>query len=387
MNFVFLILLLSITLGQLVRIPIGTHGGITLLDSSVIFLTILGLIKVKLRLKNPPIFLKVFFGFLSICLVSLFFTPLHLTNAQYISSLFYTVRLAFYTLLFWLIISKVFGNLQDIIVSLLFYSGLGIATLGLLQFLLIPNLDFMSQYGWDPHYFRTVSTFFDPNFAGAYLTLTLILGYQKLRNTNKWHILFLLVIFLALLTTFSRSSYLMFLVSGLSFSLLKKSKRLLILTFTLFIIFLLGFYFYTLFIAQPRNIDRGQSASFRISTWQQGLDIFQHSPILGVGYNSYRYAVSEYNLADNQFIQSHGASSNDSSLLSILATTGIAGFIIYILFLITLLKTSLKNNLILIAAILGLLVHSVFANSLFYPFILIWIFLKAADKETLKASS
>lgn len=389
MDFPSLILTLALISGQLIRIPFGINGGITLLDISVICLNIFGLLKSRFSLKKPPLFLKIFFLFLAVCLISLFFTPLHLGSLEYLSSLSYTIRLGFYALFFWLVISNAFDPLQKKINRILIYCGLGLAILGLLQFIFLPDLGFLSQDGWDPHFFRTVSTFFDPNFAGGFFVLTLLsishpISYFGGGKTITPKILLLVftITYLALLTTFSRSSYLMFLVSGLMLSFLKKSKKLLTTTSILFLILLLSFQIYTQLVAKPRNINREESASFRLNTWQQGITLFQKSPIFGVGYNSYRYAIAEYKLADNQFIQSHGASSNDSSILTILATTGIIGFSVYLLFLLTLIKSALKNNLILVAAIVGLLIHSIFANSLFYPFILFWLFLKAADTKS-----
>lgn len=171
----------------------------------------------------------------------------------------------------------------------------------------------------------------------------------------------------------------MFFVSGISFSLLKKSKKIFAATIILFVVLMLGFQLYTQLIAKPKGIDRKQSASYRIDTWQDGLSIFQKSPFLGVGFNTYKYALREYKLADEQFLESRGSSTNDSSLLYVLATTGIIGFSIYILFLISILKISIKNNYLVVAALSGLIIHSFFANSLFFPFILIWILLKASD--------
>lgn len=370
------ILTLAIIAGQMIKIPVGTQGGMTLLDLCVTALTTYGIIKVKFQFKTPPLFLKIFLLFLITGIVSLFLTPLNLTTLEYVTSFFYSFRLLSYVVIYWLIYSGFFNNLKGQIKNILLYSGLGLSLLGLLQFLVLPDLKFLTANGWDPHYFRTVSTFLDPNFAGAYFVLTLTLLIQK-----KWNIFIFAIIYLALLTTFSRSSYLMFLISSLSISFFQKSKKMALVTVLLFVVLMLGFQIYTQLVARPRGIDREQSAQFRLSTWQQGLAIFQKSPLIGVGYNNYRYAIREYKLADEQFYKSHGASGNDSSLLFVLATTGILGFTIYILFLLSLLKYAVKNNSVLIAAILGLLVHSVFANSLFYPFILIWLLLKAADTK------
>lgn len=385
------ILTLAVIAGQMIRLPVGTHGGLNLLDACLVIFCLLGLFKVRFHLKKPPLFITASISFALIGLISLIFTPLHLTSYEYLTSFFYTVRFSLYFLFGWLLFSGAFPPLRKNINQVILFSGTGLSILGLLQFIFLPDLKFLTELGWDPHYFRTVSTFLDPNFTGGYFVLTLLFishlltrsGYVPGRNMMTRGVFYTLfaIVYLALLTTFSRSSYLMFLVSSLSLSFLNRSKKLAVLSILLFLTLMLGFQIYSQLVAKPRGIDREQSASLRLSTWQQGLAIFQKSPIIGVGYNSYRYAIREYNLADEQFYKSHGASANDSSLLFVLATTGILGFTVYILFLVSLLRYAIGNNLCLVAAVLGLLAHSFFANSLFYPFILIWLVLKAADTK------
>lgn len=368
MNIVW-ILTLAIIAGQLIKLPISNLAVVSLLDITIIFLCLLGLLRLKFRLGKPPLYIKFGLLFVFMAALSLALTPLNLTTREMLISFLYTVRFASFILFVWLISSNGFPMSKNHIQSIVIFSGIGLATLGLIQFTFLPDLKPLTQYGWDPHYFRTVSTFLDPNFAGAYFVLTLLAIIESPLPVKRRSLAMVLV-YLALLTSFSRSSYLMFLVSGLTLSFLKKSKQLLLKISVLFIILFLGFQIYTQVVAEPRNIEREKSASFRFNTWQQGLTIFQNSPLLGIGYNSYRYALIEYNLGNEQFISSHGASSNDSSLLFVLATTGIIGLICYLLFLFSLLKLS--------PIIIGLLVHSFFANSLFYPPILLLAVLSAA---------
>lgn len=381
MSFLSLILTLGFVSGQLIRIPVST-GGITLLDLIVIVFCILGLIKLRGKLVKPPKFIMAAFLFGLSGTVSLIFTPLHLNLNETLTSLSYTLRFLIYIFLGWLVYSDAFREFKDKITNSLISSGVILAILGVLQIIFIPNLMFLSSFGWDPHYFRTVSTFLDPNFIGAFFVMTLLLLISsKEKNYTKKFIFSFFITYIALLTTFSRSSYLMFLFSGLTFSIFKKSKVLVISTVILFLVLLLGFQIYAQAVATPRGIDRGQSASFRISTWQQGISLFEKSPVLGVGFNSYRYGIREYNLGDDQFLQSHGASTNDSSFLYVLSTTGIVGISVYLFFIYLLVKSKGKKNIVLIAALAGLSIHSVFANSFFYPFILLWILLKAVDTK------
>jgi len=367
-----LILTLGIVGGQLIRIPFGP-GAVIALDIIISAFCLLGAVKLKFKLFNPPLFLKYAFLFLLVTLLSLIFTPLNLSQNELMISFSYIIRLSIYILFCYLLFSVKFDDFKKDIPTTLMLSGTLLSILGLIQFIFLPNLQFLTSMGWDPHYFRTVSTFLDPNFAGAFFVLTIILWYQKFAIAKKWYLLIFVILYLALLTTFSRSSYLMFLVSGVSLSLLKKSKKLFVLTVVLFLFLFIGFQIYSQLISKPRNIDRGQSASFRFNTWQQGLTLFQQSPILGVGFNTYRYGVREFNLGDEQFLSSHGASSNDSSLLYVLATTGVIGLTIYSLFILNIFKHSYLNNPVAFSGLAGLLIHSIFANSLFYPPILLWI--------------
>lgn len=377
-----LILTLAIISGQLIKIPLLSQGEISTLDAVVIILTFIGLIKLKFKIKKPPLFLTGALFFILVTVLSLLLTPLKLLPSEYLISFLYTLRLSAYILLAWVINQGAFPFLNKKIPLVLLLSGFFIAVLGLLQFIFLPDLRFLSSSGWDPHYFRTVSTFLDPNFTGAFLVLTLLLlSYSYLRGKNiltpRVSYIFFFIVYLALLTTFSRSSYGMFLISFTALSFFIKSWRLFLLTLILSLVLLIGFYTYTKLVSEPRNINRVQSASFRINTWQQGLTIFKSHPVLGVGFNAYRFALEDYNLGDKQFLNSHGSSSNDSSLLFVASTTGIIGLLIYLFFLFSL----TRQNHIVSSAIIGLLAHSFFANSLFFPPIFLWLLVISIPKK------
>lgn len=379
-NLLILILALAEVAGQLIRIPFA-GGALTLLDIVSVLLILFGLFKIKFKFFNPPLFLKIGFLFILICLISLVITPIKLTANEFITGFAYIARFGIYLFLGIIFFTKPFENLRGKAIQTLLYSGIILSIIGLLQFIILPDLQFFSSGGWDPHFYRTVSTFLDPNFAGAYFSLTFLL-LMSLRTRRLWQsILFLSLVYIALLTTFSRSSYLMFLASSLIFSFLKKSKILFLSSLVLFLGLLLGFQIYVQLVANPKNIDREQSASFRFNTWEQGSELFQKFPILGVGFNAYRYAIREYNLGDELFLKSHGSSSNDSSLLFVASTTGLVGLFVYLYFLFSMIKFSFPKNPILISALGGLLIHSIFANSLFYPSILIWIILVSTNPQ------
>ncbi len=383
MTFVSLIITLAILCGQLIKITLLPQGGLIVLDLTVIGLVIFGLIKVKFNLKKPPFFVKAALLFILVCLISILVSPLSLNPNQYLISISYSLRLLFYIILGWLISEGIFPKFKDQIPSIIHYSGLSLAIAGILQFIFIPDLRFLQEDLWDPHYFRTASTFLDPNFLGAFLVLSLLTIFNTKTISPKLKKISLPLIFIALLTTFSRGSYLSFILTFLSFSLFKRSIKLVIVTILLFIILFTGFTVYQKAVAEPRGIDKAKSAENRLGAWQQGLTLFQNNPVFGIGFNAYKFALKQNNLADNQFLQSRGATSNDSSLLHVAANTGIIGLLVYLFFLVSLFLTGWKNptnpcGLVLISGLIGLIAQSFFINNLFYPFIFLWIMLIAA---------
>lgn len=380
-NYLVSILTLAIMAGQLSKLFLNKQG-ITILDVVVLILCLIGILQTRFKLIKPPQFIIFSLIFSLVSLISLIFSPLSLTLANYFSSFLYIVRFFSYFLLGWLLLSNSLIPLKKNANNILLFSGVGIAILGILQFIFLPDLRFLASFGWDPHLYRTASTFLDPNFSGAFFVLTLLLifhlGGDPGRTPRVFYTIFAIV-YLALLTTFSRSSYLIFLISFLTLAVFKKSIKITALTLVLFTLLIFSFQIYIRGVNQITPLDRGQTASFRLSTWQQGFEIFRKSPFLGIGFNAYQFALKQYRLGNEQFLAGKGATTNDSSLLHVLATTGVIGFIFFLLILVSLIKLGIKKNLILTAALLGLLGHSIFVNSLFYPFVLIWIVLTASN--------
>lgn len=358
------LLLLAIVTGQLIKLPISAGSGASLLDLVVCLLVGYFFIKRGFKLPKPPIWVISATIFILVAGISNILSPLSLTSTERLTGFFYTVRFSAFVLLAWLIPKE--GISQT-----LTKAGVILAVLGLLQFIFIPDMSFLAPLGWDPHYFRAVSTFLDPNFLGAFLVLTLLL----IKNNR---LLFILV-YLALLTTFSRGAYLTFLTGFLAFSFIKKSVKLALVTVLLFSLLMISFFTYHSSVAAPRGIDRAQSAEARLDTWQQGIKMFLEYPVLGVGFNLYRNGLKELKLADEGFLSGHGASTNDSSLLFVAATTGLIGLGAYLFFLGTLFGVAIKKNPILLAGLLALIAQSPFANTLFYPPLLLWLLLEAQE--------
>lgn len=266
----------------------------------------------------------------------------------------------------------------DSLINLFLTVGLALAVLGFFQYIFFADLERLVEFGFDPHKSRLVSSFLDPNLTGAYLILTSSLALYKylVAKQKKIWLVILLTLILAIILTFSRSAYLMLIISGFIFGILKWKKLILILVIILILSSLLI----------PRFLDRvkggltiDNSAKERFETWRNGLYIFARSPVIGIGFNNLKIAQDQLNLF-KPYSQDggHGRSGIDSGIIFTLATTGVVGLTLYLLFWINLLKYLFVKkttlSLIFFSLSLGLLVNSQFINSLFFPPIMLWVY-------------
>ena len=157
------------------------------------------------------------------------------------------------------------------------------------------------------------------------------------------------------------------------------------------LIFLLSF----IFIPQARERVEGavtfdETAKARIESWQKALLVFKDHFWVGVGFNTYRYSQASYGFFENdQDLGGHSGAGSDSSLLLVAATTGVFGLGAFIWILISIWETVAKSSkrsfiaLGALASFVGLVVHSQFVNSLFFPqiMLLFWFFVGIVSRE------
>ena len=163
--------------------------------------------------------------------------------------------------------------------------------------------------------------------------------------------------------TYSRSTYLTFL---LAFTFIA-------LHFKKFKIFLISFLIITstIFILPRQNgegtkLERTSSIKAKIENYQEGWQTFTKSPLIGLGYNNLPFIREIKNPS------SHANSGFDGSIMTLLTTTGILGTTI---FLFGLKKLYSKSDLIKKTFLISILFHSFFANSLLYPWVLLSLIL------------
>jgi O-antigen ligase len=216
-----------------------------------------------------------------------------------------------------------------------------------------------------------VGTFLDPTFLGLILVFGLVISIYRYINKRDWkNILIAAFLFVSLAFTYSRASYLAFAVAILAIIYIeKKFKKLLLLILGLVVIVLL------LPTARNHSIElfRSFSVIARLVDYRLTLKIFSASPVFGIGYDNMCLAYQKF--IGFQDFSSHSCSGSDSSLLFVLTTTGAVGFMIF-LDLIRKIGSSLSRSVeskIFIVSFMALLIHSLFSNSIFYPWIMGYI--------------
>lgn len=322
-----------------------------------------------------PIFIFLIFAFLSLMIN----TPL-LSGREVVVAGLYLARWIVYAGLYFVISDlvrqpgKQRTKTKNLITRLLIGAGSVSAIFGLWQYFFLPNTKFLKYLHWDPHYYRVIGTFLDPAFLGMIIVLTLILliahFWQEITKPKKLFIVpysLFLIDYLALALTYSRSSYLAYLVGMGTLAWVKKTPKF-------FMIILLMGILTLLVLPQPSGeggkLERTYTIEARVKNWHQSLTIISDHPLLGVGFNAYRYAQRDYGFLVDDWQASHAGAGADSSLLFVLATTGILGFGAYLWLWGKTLKT---DSLVILASSTALLVHSFFNNSLFYPWIMVWM--------------
>jgi len=270
----------------------------------------------------------------------------------------YLLRLIVYPSFYFAVKSSSLENLKKYLLT----SIIIFLVLGLLQYLLLPDMRYLKFLGFDDHYFRLIGSILDPNFTGVILASVALF----LIGINR-EILSLPVIGLLALT-FSRASYLSFFIC-LSLAMIIKKKK----WFVFLIIFLaLVIYLIPKPFGEGVNLARTFSIFSRINSWKDGLNLFLSRPIFGWGYNT----LNQINGVRYQI---------DNSFIYVLTTTGIVGFISFICLLFQIYK--LKLRLFAILVITTILIHSQFNNSLFLPWIfsMFWIVVGLGSKEYKKS--
>jgi len=380
---------IAFILGQVARLQLGNIG-VLLLDVVVGGIVCVWFIsklylkrkQLKTQLASQASAVKLFAGFIGVGVISLLLFSPHLTLNQFVTALLYPVRLSLYVSLFILVRSFAISN-RELVKKLMLGVGGSIVAIGYVQYFFYPHLRNLYYLGWDDHLYRMFSVFLDPNFAGAFFVLLFLFVLDLALSVKKQSDrLFLsglgIGTLIALYLTYSRTGFIMLLVGGGMYLLTYTSKKVVLGVLALFLILFI-------LLANTKieglNPLRTASSTARIESARQSLSIIQQYPLLGVGFNAYRYAQVERGFREETLsVPSHADAGTDNSYLFVLATTGSIGFGIFAVFwYIVMRKTkqlteeNVKFARSLFAALGSVLVGSLFLNILFYPMLVGWL--------------
>lgn len=387
---VVLCFLFILPFGELVRLQLTNGINITALDA-VALISIVALfyqfLRDKTYLQVPftiPILLFVGSAALSLLMNSLRFPLVQL----FIGSLYLFRWIALMSI--YILFSHVGKKNKEKLRVPIILSGSLLVIFGYLQYFLYPNLKNLFYAGWDEHYLRLFSTFFDPNFVGIYLVLFFLylldVWFKNLGRKNFMILIFysilLLATCIAVLLTYSRSAF-FGLTCGLVLYLFPKGYKMfltifgiVVFLFVLFVIFLTGV------PSEGAHLLRVPSSLARIDSASHAFTIFLDNPLFGVGFDTYRYAQKQHGfLGLATWEASHAASGADNSFLFILATTGIVGFLAYCFMLFKIMRyffvSASSYTSLIVASYAALMASSFFINGLFYAplMALLWILL------------
>jgi len=293
-----------------------------------------------------------------------------------------------YLLLYWILIPYLDDKFKSKIINFSLFSALLVSVFGVLE-----------HFGIDKNIWiqdvqsRVFSTLGQPNWLAAYIAILLPFSIHKFLNStnfiNKFYSLFLVSSFyLCLLFTKSKSGILASLISIfilllINFFQKKYFKK------NIFIFLIIGIL--SISITNPikdfifpkkldirnstleiNNLNITPSGDIRKIVWQGSLDLFKKFPIFGTGVETFAYSYYwtrpiEHNLTsewDFLYNKAH------NEYLNFLATTGLVGFITYLILIIAVLLHLIKNPVILTSYLTILITNaagfSVVVTSLFF---------------------
>lgn len=295
------------------------------------------------------------------------FTPSLLTEGA-----FYLIRFIAYLYLPFIIISKLHSaRVVKLLFNSLLFETIIIAIFGWIQYIFYSDLRPLYFIGWDDHLYRLAGSFLDPGFTSILLTFGAIFSLVCFVEKRKIAYLFSLIFLCVTLAfTYSRAGYIA-LVIGVLYYLFKVGKlKLSLILISIFagLIFIL-----------PRpssegvKLERMYSLLLRIQNYRETLVIWQKSPVFGIGFNNICVARQAIFHESDSF--SHSCSGSDSSLLLLLSTSGMVGVVIFTSFIFRVRKyiKDSGSGLILKTSFVALVIHSVFVNSFFYPWVLAYM--------------
>ncbi len=386
-------LLISFIGGEVTRFTIFSNISFRLLDVIALCIFLACIFENVRSISKKNVFnftaAKWLGGFFIIGILSLLFNLPNFPISEVGEGLLYLMRLVLYSGIFFYL-KDIRKDEQSYVVTGITITGSILVVFGFIQYFYYNNLRNVYYLGWDDHMYRIFSVFLDPNFTGMLFSLfaLFLMGriWSKRKDSQKNGIYLLVCILavtlVAVVMTFSRSALISLGTGSIIFlSLIGRKKYFLYLLLVLGGMIVLTIPF---FYIENVNLFRSASSEARIESARNAISISKDHLLTGVGFNTYRYVQVKYGFRQGIGAEvSHADSGTDNSYLFILATTGIGGLIVYIGFLRSLFQMSWNAYkekrsifaIVFIASLSSVLIDSLFINSLFYPFIIVWLWM------------
>lgn len=391
--------LLLLVVGQLGRFPVATAGSkeapLLLNDLLVVGIVVAGA-SVALRRRSLDLdavsILALLFAGVGGVSALLAIPRIGLSPFEAAFSLAYLGRWLAYFALYMIVLNAVDESRIEGIWRTLEGAVLVFAAFGIVQSIFLPNFaqivypeaELYTQ--WDPQGHRVVSTFLDPNFAGALLMLVLAVQAGRMAFGVRVALWKPALLLLAAALTVSRSTALAVVaVAGVIFAVRGNARRVLRLGAGAVVLGIFALpYVGWLAVTYNKLNPADPSLLARFVAWGRALEVFADFPVIGVGFNTYGFAQEHIYGFSELYQASFGL---DGGLLFIAVMTGTVGVIVYAAMLAVQLlrcrrgwlgdRPPAVRGLALgtAAATIGLLVHSLFTNSMLYPFLMevVWV--------------
>lgn len=371
--------------GQLTRLPLPVSPAIRVYAQDIVIVTLLimWIGYTAIHRKNiliPPAFRYIVY-IVAAGLVSLLVHAFRYPLTELVVGSLYLARWIAYAGLYPLIYNLTHKDhtFSKLLIYLLSAAGIVSAVFGLVQYFWYPNLRNLIYLGWDPHEYRVFGTFFDSGFTGLIYVLTILL-IVSIWPRKKWQLMAgTMLTYAALALTYSRASFLALFSGIMVVSVMRKTFIPLAV-----ITVLLALTVFSLPTPSPTaegtKLERTTSVNARLSNYAQSREIIMDYPLFGIGFNMLRFENRNRGFVPvYEWEESNAAAGLDNSLLFLLATMGIAGFVTYVLFIFQVIQHTKKHYRVLMgASLVAVLAHSMFNNSLFYPWVMLWMWILIA---------
>jgi len=364
--FIYLVLF---PFGQLLRISTNIFGYTVRIHPTDLMVLVISVVFLTGKFNKPKIWVHIK-NFLYALGFSLVFSLSIFSLREILIGTLYLVRVVGYSFFFlaaWNLIKKE-EERRTLFNSLIGITS-AISVFGLFQYFVYPDIRALYAWGWDDHLLRLVGTFLDPSFTSIFLAFGFLGSLAAYLKTQKKYLLLLLGVFLiSIALTYSRAGYLALFSGGATLLWLNKNLKKML---AIFAVFLLLLAIIPSWGSEGVQLLRTRSIFERLESYSDAFALTSASPIFGIGYNNLCIAKGKFL---GQFVEydSHACSGVESGPLLILATSGLVGILIFGYLGLQIFQNTERNlyGVVFISSSLALLVHSLFVNSLLYPWVM-----------------